>query len=190
MDIERRALTECRAEGDGRRITGYAIRFGVKSLDLGGFQEIIAPEAVDRSLKGAADIRAFVDHDHAKIIGRTRSGTLALRKDTKGLRVEIDPDLEISYAKDIARAVARGDVSGMSFGFRTIADAWDYDGDVPIRTVTDMDIHEVSVVTMPAYPQTSVEMALRSLADFQAITGRGSLRIAEARQRTLRARWF
>lgn len=188
QELEQRTLAECRAEADGRRITGYAIRFGVKSLDLGGFQEIIAPEAVDRSLKAGADIRAFVDHDRAKIIGRTRAGTLALRKDHKGLRVDIEADHEISYAKDILRAVARGDVTGMSFGFRTIADTWDYADDIPIRTVTDMDIHEVSIVTMPAYPQTSVDVALRSLAAYREQTGAARLRFQELRQKTLRAK--
>lgn len=174
-DVERRALAECRAESDGRRITGYAIRFNVRSLDLGGFYEIIAPEAVDRAIKDAADVRAYVDHDSGKILGRTRSGTLELRKDSKGLRVAIDTDDGITYARDVARAIARGDISGMSFGFRTLADAWDYDGRTPIRTVTDMELYEVSVVSQPAYPQTSVEMALRSLEAFNKEQRHGSL---------------
>ena len=168
-NFERRAFAECRAEAsdNGRKIRGYAIRFGDLSVDLGGFKEYIAPEAVDRTLNEGLDVRALVDHDSAKVIGRTRAGTLQLRKDSKGLRIEVEPDDEISYARDIMRAVARGDVSGMSFGFRALEDEWDYEGKLPIRTVTDMRISEISIVTFPAYTATDVQVAQRSLQAFQ-----------------------
>lgn len=177
-NVERRAFTECRAEAsdNGKKIRGYAIRFGSKSEDLGGFYEFIAPEAVDRTIRDGLDVRALVDHDSGKVLGRTRAGTLQLRKDSKGLAITIEPDDEISYAKDIMRAVARGDVSGMSFGFRTLEDEWNYDGKVPVRTVTDMLISEVSIVTFPAYRQTDVTVAQRSLNAFQQ--QRGGNRIA------------
>src|SRR3954466_15234527 len=164
-DMERRAFLECRVDAlDSRRLGGYAIRFGAMSVDLGGFREFIAPQAVDRTLTEAMDVRALVDHDSSKVIGRTRSGTLTLRKDANGLGFTVEPDPSISYAGDIMRAVARGDVTGMSFGFRTIGDEWNYEGDTPIRTVTDMTISEISIVTFPAYQDTSV--AKRSLDDF------------------------
>jgi uncharacterized protein len=171
-NLERRAWAECRAEAsdNGKRIRGYAIRFNSPSVDLGGFTEVIAPEAVDRTLNEGLDVRALVDHDSSKVVGRTRAGTLLLRKDSQGLRIEIEPDHEISYARDIMRAVARGDVSGMSFGFRVIADEWDYDGKVPRRTVTDMRVSEVSIVTFPAYQATDVQVAQRSLREFQQAT--------------------
>jgi uncharacterized protein len=180
-NLERRAFADCRAEAsdNGKKIRGYAIRFNAISEDLGGFREYIAPEAVDRTLSEGLDVRALVDHDSGKVIGRTRAGTLMLRKDSKGLRIEVDPDEEISYAKDIMRAVARGDVSGMSFGFRALSDEWDYESSeaqklkVPIRTVTDMRVSEVSIVTFPAYKQTDVEVAQRSLQAFIQATHKG-----------------
>lgn len=165
-DLELRNYTDCRVSSDdGRKLKGYAIRFGSRSLDLGGFTEIIAPEAVDRTLNKGLDVRALVDHDSAKIIGRTRAGTLELRKDAKGLAVFIEPDDQISYARDIMRSVQRGDVSGMSFGFRTMpgGDSWDFENETPIRTLHDIEIREVSVVTFPAYPATSIDVAKRSL---------------------------
>jgi uncharacterized protein len=167
--VERRGFAECRIEADdsGRKLRGYAIVFDSLSQDLGGFQEIIAPSAVDRALNEAHDIRALVDHDSAKIVGRTRAGTLSLKKDSRGLKVAIDPDHEISYVKDILRAVSRGDVSGMSFGFRTLDDEWDFDRKVPLRTVTDMLISEVSIVTFPAYTATDVSIAQRSMNAFR-----------------------
>jgi HK97 family phage prohead protease len=169
-NLERRAWAECRAEAsdNGRKIRGYGIVFNALSQDLGGFREIISPDAVDRTLNEGLDVRALVDHDSAKVIGRTRSGTLRLRKDSRGLHIEVEPDEEISYARDIMRAVARGDVSGMSFGFRVMDDEWNYDAKTPVRTVTDMRVSEVSIVTFPAYQQTDVQVAQRSLQQFQA----------------------
>jgi HK97 family phage prohead protease len=166
-NLELRSFADCRAEAsdNGRRIQGYAIRFHSLSQDLGGFRELIAPEAVDRTLSEGLDVRALVDHDSGKVIGRTRAGTLTLRKDSKGLAIRIEPDEDISYAKDIMRAVARGDVSGMSFGFRTLSDEWAHDAVAEewTRTVTDMRISEVSIVAFPAYQATDVAIAQRSL---------------------------
>jgi HK97 family phage prohead protease len=168
-NLERRSWAECRAEAsdNGRKIRGSPIVFNSASVDLGGFREIIAPEAVDRTLSEGLDVRALVDHDSSKVIGRTRAGTLRLRKDARGLHMEVEPDEDISYAKDIMRAVARGDVSGMSFGFRVVGDDWNYDDKVPVRTVTDMRVSEVSIVTFPAYQATDVQVAQRSLQAFQ-----------------------
>jgi HK97 family phage prohead protease len=168
-NLERRAFVECRAEAsdNGKKIRGYPIVFNSQSVDLGGFREIISPEAVDRTLNEGLDVRALVDHDSSKVIGRTRAGTLRLRKDSRGLHMEVEPDEDISYAKDIMRAVARGDVSGMSFGFRAIADEWGDDGKMPVRTVTDMKISEISIVTFPAYGATDVQVAQRSLSAYQ-----------------------
>jgi HK97 family phage prohead protease len=129
---------------------------------------------VDRTFKEAIDVRALVDHDSAKIIGRLRANTLDLQKDARGLRVTIEPDPDISYARDIMLAVKRGDVSGMSFAFRTIEDDWNYeDEEMPLRTVLDMRVSEVSVVTFPAYTQTDVQMAQRSMQEFQQLHRRG-----------------
>ncbi len=174
MDTERRSQKEARVESqDGRKLTGYAIVFRSESLDLGGFREIIAPEAVDRALNEGADVRALFDHDSGKVLGRTRAGTLTLRKDSHGLRVVIEPDPEISYARDVLLSVKRGDYSAMSFGFRAISDSWDYEGKTPIRTVHDMAISEVSVVAFPAYTATEIQArhtqgAIRSLDAYRA----------------------
>lgn len=169
--VERRAAPAAAAAdlSDDRFIRGYPIVFNVLSQDLGGFRERILPEAVNRSLK--ADVMALVDHDTAKVIGRTKSGTLAMRKDKKGLAITIEPDMEISYARDIVRAVARGDVSGMSFGFVVLEDEWHKEDGQPVRDVIDMEIMEISVVTFPAYLDTDVAVAQRSLHHFQQSVG-------------------
>lgn len=156
---------EGRAEvSDDERIRGYAIVFGVKSLDLGGFREIIRPSAVDRTLREGLDVRAYIDHDSGKVLGRTSAGTLRLMKDGHGLRVEISPP-NTTVAKDLMVSIKRGDISGMSFRFRALDDEWHMEDGEPIREVTDSIIGEVSVVAEPAYPDTDV--AVRSLREFQ-----------------------
>lgn len=182
-DLEIRTVAEARvAVTSANRLDGLAIVFNSRSVDLGGFVEVIAPEAVDRTLAAAADVRALVDHDSAKILGRTRAGTLTLRKDFQGLRVRIDPDPDISYVRDLLRSVDRGDVSGMSFGFQTLDDDWDFEQVPPLRTIHDMKIREVSVVTFPAYEATNVDVAVRAMLEQRSARGIGGSRLAWLRR--------
>jgi len=152
------------AEG---RVIGYAAVFGPLSEDLGGFRERVDPNAFKRSLGDGRDIRALVDHDTAKVLGRRASDTLRLSTDDQGLKVEIDlPDT--SYARDLKVLMTRGDVSQMSFAF-TLApngDKWETREEGRIRTLLDVELVEVSVVTIPAYPDTSA--AVRSLHGHEA----------------------
>ena len=101
---------------DGRTIRGYAVVFGTLSADLGGWREPIEPAAVDRTIAEALDVRALVDHDPSKVLGRTKAGTLQLAKDAHGLAVRINPP-DTTTGRDVLALVERGDVSGMSFSF-------------------------------------------------------------------------
>jgi len=167
-DVEIRSIPMAlRASEDTRKIRGHAIVFDSKSVNLGGFREIIRSEAVDRTIREALDVRAYVDHDSSKIIGRTRAGTLMLRKESRGLFVEIDPP-NTTAGNDILESIRRGDVTGMSFGFRVLEDEWRDEEGEPVREVLDMTISEVSIVSNPAYPQTDVAVAMRSLDKFKA----------------------
>ncbi len=161
MSIEKRTLTkplEVRKSSNSRKIGGYAAIFD-SPTDIGGyFQETIAKGAFSAAVKG--DVRALVDHDSGRVIGRTTAGTLRLREDDTGLGVEIDlPDT--TDGRDLATLIERGDISGMSFGFVVTKQTWDESGDVPKRTIEKVELHEVSVVAFPAYDDTSI--AMRSL---------------------------
>lgn len=152
-DMERRAFTEVRAVG--RRIEGYAATFNSEA-DLGGFVERIAPGAFRGSLGG--DILALLDHDAGKVLGRTRSGTLRLSEDSKGLAFSLDlPDTQAG--RDVLALAERGDLGGMSIGFTVPKGGETWDGNR--RELRIVDLREISVVSAwPAYPDT--EIALRA----------------------------
>ena len=145
------------------RLVGYAAVFNSLSQDLGGFKERIVPGAFKTTVTSGIDVRALVDHDSAKLLGRTSNGTLRIAEDNIGLRVEIDLPDGVSYADDIRQLVKRGDIRGMSFGFRVRQGGQRFveEGGIKIRELTDIDCRECSVVGQPAYQATS--LALRSI---------------------------
>lgn len=145
-------------EGEGKKIRGHAAVFDKLSEDLGGFREQIAPGSFARSLE--RDVRALWNHDPNYILGRTKSGTLRLEEDDKGLAVEIDPP-DTTWARDLIVSIERKDVTQMSFAFTVNKDEMDETG--KIRTLRDVNLFDVSPVTFPAYPQTDV--GLRDLAE-------------------------
>lgn len=163
--IERRAWPverlEVRAGGEGNKeIVGYAALFNELSLDLGGWRERIAPGAFKRSVLDN-DVRALWDHDSKYVLGRNRSGTLELDEDERGLGVVIRPP-ETGWANDLMLSMKRGDVSQMSFGFYVRDEAWTEEDGLVVRVLRDVDLFDVSVVTYPAYPQTSAEARKRA----------------------------
>ncbi|MGE5611154.1 MAG: HK97 family phage prohead protease [Bacillota bacterium] len=152
------------AAGDQpNKLIGYAAVFNSLSADLGGWKERIIPGAFKTSLSNGQDIRALVDHDFSKLLGRSSNTTLKLAEDATGLRVEIDvPDT--SYGHDVLASVKRGDIKGMSFGFRVLPDGERFTKDVAkdgteilVRELTNLDLKEVTVTSIPAYSATSVQ---------------------------------
>src|SRR5687767_8877573 len=120
MNIERRAtagLEVRQGQGSRPRLVGYAAVFNARSLEMfPGFVEIIKPGAFTRSLRDEPDLRAFVDHDPAMIIGRVSAGTLKVAEDTHGLRVEIFPP-DTQVGRDVVENVRVGNLAEMSFAF-------------------------------------------------------------------------
>lgn len=147
---------EVRAEGDGpKKIVGYAAVFDTLSEPMFGFREKIQKGAFAASVP-VDDIRALWNHDENFVLGRNRAGTLKLEEDDRGLRVEIQPP-DSEWARGLVASIQRGDVSQMSFAFRTLKDAWDETDPANIvRTLVQVKLFDVSPVTYPAYPTTSV----------------------------------
>ncbi|UXN62900.1 HK97 family phage prohead protease [Phyllobacterium sp. A18/5-2] len=163
--IEKRSASagvEVRAAEGVRTLVGYAAVFN-SPADIGGwFTETIAPGSFSSQLN--ADVRALVDHDTGRVIGRTKSGTLRLAEDAHGLKVEIDVP-NTSDGNDLWELVTRGDISGMSFGFRVTKELWDETIDPPVRTIQAVELAEVSAVAWPAYDDT--EIGKRSLQEWR-----------------------
>ena len=157
------AHLELRADdGNSPVIAGYAAVFNALSEDLGGFREQIAPGAFASGIDG--DVRALFNHDPNIVLARTKSGTLKISEDSKGLRCEFTPP-NTETARHLIEAMRRGYIDQMSFAFRTRKDAWaEMNGEI-VRTLLDVEVRDVSVVTYPAYPQT--EVAVRSLDDWK-----------------------
>jgi uncharacterized protein len=150
MIEKRNAPLEIRARG--RKLEGYAALFGTEAR-MGKVRETIAPKAFSISLASGRDVLALADHDPAKVLARTRSGTLRLSEDTRGLAFDLDvPDTTLG--RDLLALAERGDLGGMSFGFRAIDEH--RDGDT--RQLRVVDLIEISVVqAFPAYDGTTVE---------------------------------
>lgn len=174
-DAEVRAV-----DGDGMTFVGYAARFNSKSEYL-GFYETIQPGAFTRTLKARNEVKAFLNHNTDIVLGSTRAKTLKLQQDDRGLLAEIRlPDT--TAGRDLAVSVARGDVSGMSFGFSVPkgGDSWSADGQE--RTLKEIALVEVSPVTgFPAYSQTSASVRSMILTAQRAEVDVDELTMAIAR---------
>ena len=147
-----------------RRFRGYAAVFDSPSEPL-PFTETIRPGAFKRTLNSGHEVRMFLNHNSDFVLGSTRSGTITLHEDERGLLVEgILP--ETSYGRDLAVLMQRGDVHSMSFGFSIPrnGDAWSDDGQS--RELREVILHEVSVVTgFPAYPATDASVRTDDVVD-------------------------
>jgi HK97 family phage prohead protease len=166
--VETRHITidgwEFREDGDGMSFTGYAAVFNSPSEPL-PFIETIAPGAFSRTLKSRNNVRMLLNHNPEKVLGSTRAKTLRLSEDSKGLIAEADLP-PTTVGRDLSVLMKRGDIDSMSFGFTVPrgGDSWNDTGDR--RELREVRLHEVSVVTFPAYPKTSASVrAVDILAD-------------------------
>ncbi len=155
-----RLPAEVRADDDGGiLVEGYAAVFN-EETDIGGvFRERIEggafSEAIDRD-----DVVFLINHDGLPL-ARTRSGTLTLSEDERGLKMSTRLEADDPDVARIVGKMKRGDLDKMSFAFWPDVQEWDDSGDVPLRTIKKASLHDVSIVTTPAYDGT--EIGLRSL---------------------------
>lgn len=161
-EIRTATLPFTRSEGDNCvKIQGYAAVFD-EVTDIGGiFNEVIRKGAFSSALERNDDVVLLIDHIGLPL-ARTRSNTLKLSEDEKGLFIEAELDLSDPDVSRIVPKMNRGDLDKMSFAF-SIAEGgqrWVESQNGDLREITDTFLHDVSVVTFPAYEGT--EAALRS----------------------------
>jgi hypothetical protein len=178
--------------GEKPGIEGYAAVFNELSEDLGSswfsFREMVMPGAFTACLATKPDVRCLMNHNPDVVLGRTTARTLSLAEDNTGLHFDCDtPDTQA--ARDLLTSIGRGDISQCSFGFIVRKEKWgeekDEDGNVTLytRELHAVDVFDVSPVTFPAYPQTSVDQRAlwpdgrpRSVRLFATVLGRGQQR--------------
>ena len=160
---------ELRGEGESRHIEGYGSVFNERSLDLGGFVEMIAPGAFDGVIE-RSDVKAYLDHNPQRgILARSRNGegSLHLEVDERGLKYSFDaPNTQLG--DEVVEGLKRGDYTQSSFAFTVQDQSWSKMEDgTYLRTINKVGaLYDVSIVANPAYEGTSV--ALRSLDEFKA----------------------
>lgn len=157
---------DVRSDDNGMHIEGYFAVFNSNYEIYPGVTESVAPEAFNTTLGG--DIKALCDHDTRLVLGRNKAGTLELRVDSHGLWGRIDINPNDTDAVNLYERVKRGDVDQCSFGFEIVKEESDFRDDGSVHfTIREVILYEVSVVTFPAYAETSVSARKHDVAEIQ-----------------------
>ena len=142
-------------------LRGYAAVYNSDSENMGGFYEQIAPGAF-RDVMGD-DVRAYLNHDENRLLGRVSSGTLTISSDDRGLYYEVKMP-NTTYAKDLIELMKRGDINQSSFAFLIGDDYWEERNGETYRIITKISrLLDVSPVAQPAYPDATSEITTRDL---------------------------
>jgi HK97 family phage prohead protease len=167
--VEKLEIRESQNANSVGVLHGYAALYESET-DMIWFREVIKTGAFKRAIEENQDVRGLWNHDTSLILGRTNAGTLVIVEDSKGLRFELDlPDT--TAGRDAKVSIERGDITGMSFGFRIKEETWVISDDravTDLREITDLDLMEISPVTFPAYKDT--EVGVRSLDKFKKLS--------------------
>lgn len=158
---------QTREDGEDLFIEGYFAVFN-STYDLWpGATESIAPGAFDDSISD--DVRALYNHNSDIVLGRTSAGTMEIKQDSHGLWGRIRVNRNDSDAMNAYARIARGDITGCSFGFDIAAQETDYRDDGSVHwTITRVSpLYEISPCTFPAYQETVVSARKKDLADIE-----------------------
>jgi uncharacterized protein len=173
---------EMREEADKPpKLVGYASVYNQETVIYGMFREKVSPGAYKKTIR-EHDIRALWNHNTDLVLGRNKSGTLILAEDDKGLKSEIFPP-DTQAGRDAVTSIKRGDVSQMSISFEIVKQEWfspESKSELPLRTIREAKLYEVSPVTFPQFETTSI--AARS----ELVLPNGELDPLEEARRLLR----
>lgn len=149
-------------------LEGYAAVFNQKADVDGHFDEIILPGAFANTLAINKDILALVNHNFDNVLGRTSNGLLKLYEDDHGLKFELTlPDT--AKAHQTYEDVQCGNLKDCSFLFFNVDEEWDYSGEKPLCTLKEVELIEVSIVSVPVYEGTEVSARSKAKANEGAL---------------------
>lgn len=157
-DIETR---DAPAERAGGLIKGYAATFMDRALIGGEFFEQIAPGAFANTIRDG-DVLALIAHDYGRVLGRQSAGSLRLSENGLGLYFELDADLTTPSGQEAFGNIKSRAIQGCSFGFRVLSEDWTDEGQIPLRTILEIQLYEISVLANPAYESTAAWVSSRA----------------------------
>ncbi|WP_456273623.1 HK97 family phage prohead protease [Bacillus sp. AK031] len=144
------------SEDEPLKVSGYAAVFNSRTSIGDYFDEIISPGAFSKSISNG-DVRALYNHNWDKVLGRTKSGTLRLSEDERGLKFEVDlPDT--TAGRDLEISMDRGDIDQCSFGFYVTDESWNYNEEPAVRTINEVELYEITILALPAYEDTEAHL--------------------------------
>lgn len=172
MKEQRNCNYEIRTTNDSRIVEGYALVFNKESRDLGGFTEIIEPEAIEGILN-KSDILCLLNHNEERgILARSRYGTgsLTLDIDATGLHYKFEAP-NTALGNELLEGLKRGDITASSFAFTIDTDKWEKrtEGKYLRRITKFKELFDVSPVYKEAYPDTSVACRKMQELDTEAL---------------------
>jgi HK97 family phage prohead protease len=149
------ARTDLAVEADGT-FAGYASLFG--KPDLG--RDVVLPGAFAASLakRGAGGIKMLFQHDPNQPIGVWSE----VREDGRGLFVKGRLTAGVARAREVLSLMRAGALDGLSIGYRTVRGRTDQK--TGIRSLIEVDLWEISVVTFPMLPEARVS-SVKSVRD-------------------------
>lgn len=167
-DIEKRASGDVVnvSETDNTvKVSGYAAVYNQDTPIGDSFIERIEVGAFDEAI-GRDEVVFLINHEGLPL-ARTKSGTLTLSVDNHGLKMESSLDAQDPDVMRIVPKMKRGDLDKMSFAFRADVVEWNFDVEPAIRTIKKCSLHDVSIVTTPAYEGTEIELCSRAKKEAQ-----------------------
>ena len=138
-------------------LSGYASVFNSKTRIHDDLEEIISPGAFSDAIKNGSDVRCLINHSWDNVLGRTKSGTLRIEEDSKGLKFEVDLP-NTTAANDLIESIKRGDIDQCSFGFWPTEEQYDYNQKPVLRTISNVKLYEVTIASLPQYEDTEVAL--------------------------------
>ncbi|GIX59808.1 hypothetical protein BPADB04_48380 [Bacillus paranthracis] len=161
--IEKRSfnLSEVNESSDGLLVRGLVNKSGAWSQTLYDkhgkpFIERVMPNVFARALQRAKDVKLLNEHDKNMLLARTKDGTLQLTETSRGLEMEANL-VPSKLSEHIHASIKRGTLSNMSFGMVVLDDVWTKEKGVNQRSITDLALYECSIVSDPAYEDSTIE---------------------------------